>query len=403
MTDASTRQTNELVESKVAGKRSRRAFIQRLLALGLSASAAGAILAACGAAVSSAQPTNAPSSAAPASAAPASAAPSSTEPSSAAPSAAAGGTVVFTSWGGSYQQAEDQAWLKPYAQKTGANVLQDSPPDYSKIKAMVEAGQVTWDVVDVEGEFGLDKDGSILEPIDYAVVSKAGVESGAATYRVPFMTYSSVLGYNTSATKGKVPSGWADFFDLKNFPGKRGVPTDAHDGLFEAALLADGVAPEQIYPIDVDRALAKLSTIKDQLVYTTSSAQKQDLLSTGETAMGFIGNGRAYAAKKDGHPVDVAWNGHVDFADYLVVPKGSPNKATAMDLINYIVAPENNAELSKYISYSPANTQAKIPAGVAADELTSSHLDVPYVLFNDEWWAANYDAVNAKYQAWKQN
>jgi putative spermidine/putrescine transport system substrate-binding protein len=399
MTDASRRETIELVESYMTGQMSRRVFIQRLLALGLSASAAGAILAACNAAVSSPspQPSSAPASAPPASAAPVSAAPS----SEALPNLA-GQSIVFVSWGGSYQEAEDNAWLKPFAAATSAKILQDSPPDYSKIKAMVEAGQVTWDVIDVEGEFGLDRDGPILEPIDYTVVSKKGVETGATTYRVAFMTYSSVLGYNSSSTKGKVPSGWTDFFDLTAFPGKRGVPTDAHDGLFEACLLADGVAQDQIYPIDADRALAKLTTIKDQLVFTTSSAQKQDLLSTGETAMGFIGNGRAYAAKKEGHPVDVAWSGHVDFADFLVVPKGSPNRAAAMNLIAYIVAPENNAELSKYISYSPANSSAKIPEGVAADELTSSHLDVPYVIFSDEWWSANYDAVNAKYQAWKQ-
>jgi putative spermidine/putrescine transport system substrate-binding protein len=363
----------------------RGASIRRLLAFAMSTILAGAILGACtSASTPSATPTAAASAAA-------------------SPSSVAGGTVVFVSYGGSYQEAEDNAWLKPFAQATGAKVLQDSPTDYSKIKAMVEAGQVTWDVVDVEGEFGLDKDGAILEPIDYSVVSKDGVDKGATTYRVAFMTYSSVLGYNSEKTGGKAPETWADFFDLTKFPGKRGVPTDAHDGLFEAALLADGVAPDQIYPIDVDRALAKLSTIKNELVFTTSSAQKQDLLSTGETVMGFIGNGRAYTAKKEGHPVEVQWNGHIDFGDFLVVPKGSPNKDTAMKLIAYIVAPENNGALSQFISYSPANTKATLPSGASPDELTSSYLDLPHVTFDDEWWAANYDATNAKYQAWKQS
>jgi putative spermidine/putrescine transport system substrate-binding protein len=382
MTDESTRRTVQLVESYMTGEMTRRVFIQRLLALGLSLSAVGAILAACGAS------TSTPSGA--------------TAPSGQPPTpAGAGGSVVFVSWGGSYQEAETNAWLKSFAKDTGIEVLQDSPPDYSKIKAMVEAGQVTWDVVDVEGEFGLAKDGPILEPIDYSVVPKAGVEGGATTYRVEFMTYSSVLGFNTAKLGNKTPAGWSDFFDLTNFPGKRGVPTDAHDGLFEACLLADGVTPDQIYPIDVDRALAKLSAIKGQLVFTTSSAMKQDLLSTGETAMGFIGNGRAYAAKDSGQPVDVQWNGHIDFGDYLVVPKGSPHKAAAMQLIAYIVAPEHNGALSEYISYSPANTNATLPAAAKPEELTSNYLNLSHVSFSDEWWATNYQAVNDKYQAWK--
>jgi putative spermidine/putrescine transport system substrate-binding protein len=362
--------TDQVVRAYLRGETTRRAFLQQLLALGLSGPAISALVAARG---------------------------------SSTATAATGGPVTFVSWGGSFQDAETKAWLTPYTTSTGIKIPQDSPPDYSKIKAMVEARQVIWDVVDVEGEFGLAKDGPMLEPIDYTVVSKSGLEGGASTYRVAFMTYSSVLGFNTAKTGGKTPSGWADFFDLKAFPGKRGVPTDAHDGLFEACMLAAGVAPKDVYPIDVDRALAKLTSIKNQLVFTTSSAQKQDLLSTGETVMGFIGNGRAYAAKHGGRPVDVQWNGHIDFGDYLVVPKGSPNKADAMKLIAYIVSPEHNGALSEFISYSPANTKATLPAAAKANELTSSYLHLPHVSFNDEYWATNYQAINDKYQAWKQS
>jgi putative spermidine/putrescine transport system substrate-binding protein len=393
MTDPSTHSTEELVQTYMTGAMSRRVFIKRLLALGFSVSAVGAILAACNAAVSSLAPSAAASAAA--SAAPV---------ASPSPSAAAvAGPVTFVSFGGSYQEAETNAWLKSFATDTGIQVLQDSPSDYSKIKAMVEAGQVTWDVVDVEGEFGLAKDAAILEPIDYSIVQKGGVETGASTYRVEFMTYSSVLGFNTTKTGGKTPAGWADFFDLTKFSGKRHVPTDAHDGLFEATLMADGVAPDKVYPIDVDRALAKLTVIKKQLIYTTSSAQKQDLLSTGEAAMGFIGNGRAYAAKDGGHPVDVQWSGHVDFGDFLVIPKGSPHKDAAMQLIAYIVSTEHNGALSGFISYSPANTNSKLPAAAKPKELTSSYLDLPHVNFDDQYWATNYQAVNDKYQAWKQS
>ena len=166
---------------------------------------------------------------------------------------------------------------------------------------MVEAGQVTWDVVDVEGEFGLAKDAAILEEIDYSIVQKAGVETGASTYRVEFMTYSSVLGFNTEKTGGKKPAGLGRLLR----PGE--VPRQAPRPDGRPRRPVRGVPPgrrrraDKVYPIDADKTLAKLSAIKDQLIFTTSSAQKQDLLSTGEAVMGFIGNGRAYAAK-NGRP-----------------------------------------------------------------------------------------------------
>jgi putative spermidine/putrescine transport system substrate-binding protein len=331
----------------------------------------------------------------------ASAPPAATEvPASSAP--AASGELTFVSWGGAYQEAQTSAWLDPFAEESGVTVLQDGPPDYSKVQAMVDAGQVTWDVVDVEGDFGLEQNAAILEPIDYTIVDAEGIDDAFATeYRVGHLFFSQVLGYNTETNGGGIPEGWDDFFDLEAFPGKRGLPMAARSGTIELALVADGVEPADLYPLDVERALAKLATIKDEIVFFETSAQVQDLLSTGEVTMALIANGRADAAKKEGQPVAVQWSGQVLQAGYLVVPKGAPNKQAAMELIAFIVGAEHNGKLSEFITYAPTNANAT-PAEAAVPDLPSTHLDGSQIVFNDLYWIENYETVNNRFQQWKQ-
>jgi putative spermidine/putrescine transport system substrate-binding protein len=308
--------------------------------------------------------------------------------------------VTFVSWGGSYQEAETNAWIDPYERDSGTKVLQDNPTDYSKLRAMVDAGHVTWDVVDVEGDFGLDVDAKYLDPIDYSVVDKKPLLAGvASTYRVGIQLYSVVLGYNTSVLGGDVPSGWADFFDPQRFPCKRALQKRASSGILEIALMADGVAPSDIYPIDVDRALHKLDAIKDKIVWFDTGSQTQQLLASGEVCMAAIFNGRAYAAKTADHaPVGVVWDQQVVSADYLVVPKGSPHEDAAMKLIAYITTARAQARLPDFIPYAPVNTQAT-PDPAIATWLPTTHLDSS-LQFDDRWWAANFSAVDQRFQSW---
>ena len=309
-------------------------------------------------------------------------------------------TVTFISWGGSYQEAETKAWIDPFQQESGVHVIQDSPTDYSKLRTMVEARRVSWDVVDVEGDFGLAADAKYLEPIDYGVVDQAKILPGLASkYRVGIELYSVVLGYNTTALNGRVPQGWADFFDMNKFPCKRAVQKKASSGILEIALLAQGVAPAQIYPIDVNPALNEMDKIKDSIVWWDTGSQAQELLASGEVCMAAIFNGRAYAAKtSDQAPVAVNWTNQVLSADYLVVPKGSPHRESAMKLIAYIISPGPQSRLSDYITYAPINSDAS-PNPVVAQDLPTTHLEGS-VRFDDAWWEQNFSAVDQRFQAW---
>ena len=209
--------------------------------------------------------------------------------------------MVFTSWGGTTQDAQTAAWADPFAAETGVAVLQDGPTDYGKIKAMVEAGSVSWDVVDVEGDYAVQAGAAgLLEPLDFTVIDRSKLDPRFVTdHSVGSFYYSFVIGCNQDAVAA-CPATWAELFDTEAFPGKRTFYKWSAPGVIEAALLADGVAPADLYPLDLDRAFAKLDTIKDEIIWWSSGAQSQQLLASAEAPMGSFWNGRLTALADSG-------------------------------------------------------------------------------------------------------
>jgi putative spermidine/putrescine transport system substrate-binding protein len=391
-------------------RRSNPAIIVVGLALVASACSGG------GSAATTAPSASASAPPASASAPPASASSAASPSSGASPSAAGnaeictnppkhpGTTLTFTSFGGVYQGAQDEGWLKPYSALTGVTFEQSEDSDNSKIKAQVESGNVEWDVVDVGNDFGLDANKDLLEPLDYTLIDKSQILDGfASDYRVGDITYGVALAYNTDKTAGKVPANWADFFDTAKFPGKRGFWNYSTGGVLEFALMADGVAPKDLYAggqLDIPRALKKLDTIKSDIRWWKSGAESQDLIGAGDVAMTMIWNGRGYSAKHtDGKPVEIQWNQQILTADYFVVPKGTPNKQVAMEFIAWALCANNNAAVSNKIPYGPTNKNAKPNPSVVAD-LAVTNADENTAYFNDEYLVNNFDTINAQFQAW---
>ena len=351
-------------------------------------------------------------SAAPSSAAPASE-PAPSDSGGASPSAAGsaacnpprqeGVTLSFTSFGGVYQEAQRMAWLEPYTELTGVQFQEDENSSNATIKTQVESGQVTWDVVDVGNDFGLDVHKDLLEPLDYTLIPKdeLNADLGITDYRIPDITYGVVLAYNTEATAGKVPEGWADYFDTAKIPGKRGAWDYSEGGMLEFALMADGVKPADLYPLDLERATKKLDTIKDDIVFWSSGAESQELIGSGEVAMTMIWNGRGWSAKNiDKKPVEIQWNQQIVTADYLVIPKGSPNKDAAMKFIAYTACADVNAGPSEFIPYGPTNKNATANPAMVND-LSVTNADENSAYFDDTYLAENFDEIDAAWQAWK--
>lgn len=313
--------------------------------------------------------------------------------------------LVLVDWGGAITEAHEEAIIKPFEKEFNVDVVVNTPTDYGKFKAMVESGNVEWDVVNVDSDFVIrGANNGLLEKLDYDIIDKTGVmEELVHDYGIGAELFSVAISYNTDAySEGNHPKNWTEFWDTEKFPGERTLwkyPT----GTFEAALLADGVKPDELYPLDVDRALKSLDKIKSEVsTWWTTGAQPPQLLASGEVKLAAAWNGRVMSAKAEGAPETVEYNNAVLMSDSWVVPKGTPNKDLAMEFINFAVEKNNQAEFSKLIPYSPANLDAL----ELLDEETVANLGQTgknresQVVVDLEWWVENFDEVNERFQEW---
>jgi putative spermidine/putrescine transport system substrate-binding protein len=312
------------------------------------------------------------------------------------------GSITFTSFGGPYQDAIQRAWLDPFqAANPGVKIIQDQPTDYAKLEAMVKANAVVWDVVDVDSQYGLKSATPFLTPIDCKVVDCSALPQ-AGLLRVPTAQSTALMAYRTDKIKNP-PQTWADYFDLDKFPGKRSFWR--HPGLsneLEFALLADGVAVKDLYPLDVERALKKLDTIRDQIIWYTDIQAGAQLLADGEVLIGRTFGTRVLSLKKDGVPVEAIWNQGATGSNYLTVPKGTKNEAAAMALVAWITSNEHNADLTKYWPAAPANpTAAKTitKSNPFYPYLASTHADVTFNM-NDQYYDTNLKKLDARINQW---
>jgi len=221
-------------------------------------------------------------------------------------------------------------------------------------------------------------------------------------YGVGCIVWSYNLGYSTTAFANGAPGSWADLFDLKKFPGKRTV-LDQPVASLEVALLADGVAPDKLYPLDVERAFKKLNEIKGQTVFWTTNSQSQQLFVDREVVAGIILNGRVYDAAQKGAKIALSWEQNMQAVDYLVVPKGSRNRAAAMRLIDTMTVAENQAKVANLIAYSPTNIEAykTIDAKLEPWLCTTPENTKKGFVMSQLYWRDHLKELTERWTAWK--
>lgn len=312
--------------------------------------------------------------------------------------------LVVVSWGGDYQDAQDKAMFQPFMKDTGVKLTVDGPVNIGKVKSMVDSGNIQWDVVDALGQ-DIPKlvSQGLLEPIDYSIVDKTDLMEGAAgEYDVDIDFYSTVLSYNTkNLPNGKTPESWADFFDTKTFPGNRSLYKSPITTL-EIALLADGVSKDKLYPLDVDRAFKVLDKIKDDIIWWEQGAQPAQLLSDKEVVMAAAWNARVASAISSGQTLGYTYNQGILDAESWVVVKGSKNKQTAMEFINYASKAKPQADLLSIMPYGPTNTKAfELMDAEYAKTLPTHEDNVGKQLFLDvDYWNEHFDEINDRFQEW---
>ena len=310
--------------------------------------------------------------------------------------------IVVVNWGGDAVAAMTKAWAEPFNAKGGLKAVVDGAgPSSAKIKAMVESGKVTWDVVDrnliAALELGRQ---NLLEKIDYSIVDKLKVRPGhAGEWGVGSYIYANVLTYQADAWGGRKPATWRDFWNLKDFPGKRTLRKHI-DGQLEAALLADGVPRDKLYPIDVKRALDKIKEIKKDTIFWSTGAESQQLFRDKEVVMGGLWNTRAMVARKESDgKVDFTFNEGSAWVGAWLVPKGNP---AGKDVFNYIAStqdPAQQAELFKLLGNGPVNPAASALVAGDLKVLDPSNPEnyAAQIPADPEWYAANSATVLNQY------
>ncbi len=333
-------------------------------------------------------------------------------------------SLSIVSWGGAYTASQVSAYHEPWTKKTGDTIVNvdKAQAALAGLRAQVEAGNVTWDLVDMlpsEAQIAcdeglvdiIDHDKDLAASPDGVPPSKDFIAGSLSECFVPQIVYSNIIAYNTTMFSGKQPTTMKDVFDLTGFPGKRSLQKKPINNL-EWALMADGVAADKVYEMlgteeGVNRAFAKLDTIKDNVIWWEEGAQPPQLLADKEVAFASGYNGRIFnATVNENQPFQIIWDAQVFELDGWVVPKGKLDKVKAY--LSFATDTQRLADQAKYISYGPA----RISSAALVSKHATTGIDMkPHMPTygpnfktalhkNDEFWADHLDELTERFNAW---
>jgi putative spermidine/putrescine transport system substrate-binding protein len=316
--------------------------------------------------------------------------------------------IVIRDPGGPYAEGFTEAFHKPFKAATGIESVgvagQHEPT--SLIKGMVDTKSYTWDMALLSraAHDQLVAEGAYLEPLN---VDTPFIRSTPKQYVTPTFAgnnvFSAILAYRKDAFKDrKPPASWADFWNVKEFPGRRALRKHPFDTI-EEALLADGVPSDKLYPLDFDRAFKSLDRIKkDIAVWWTGGAQTSQLLKTGEVDMCPTWNARAQAVIDEGAPVEIVWNQNIWSSEGWCIIKGTPKADMCREFIKFAVDPARQAAWTKYIAYGPTHPDAykHIPEARAKALPTYPANQKGAVEVDNPFWSKHKDKITERMNAW---
>ncbi len=314
--------------------------------------------------------------------------------------------IIVADPGGAYGEAFRKAFYDPFEKATGIrviNVAREAEPT-AQIKAIVETKSYTWDAsILTMAARDILQGQNLLDTIDVAPADTAGMLPEAVTpYWLGTDMYATLFAYRTDKFKVEAPQSWADFWDVKRFPGRRSLSKSPIDTL-EQALLADGVPVDKLYPLDLDRAFKSLDRIKSHVaVWWTGGAQSAQIIQSGEVDMVAIWNGRAQSVLDGGAPIKLVWNQGIYSVEGFSIPKGGPRVAAVRQFIKFCANAERQAAYTQFLSYGPTNTDAYkfIPKERAA-MLPSSPENLKSMVKQDEkWWGQHRANALERFNTW---
>jgi putative spermidine/putrescine transport system substrate-binding protein len=315
--------------------------------------------------------------------------------------------IVVSDPGGPYTTAYREAFYDPFEKATGIKVVsvaRESQP-VAQFAAMVETKNYVWDVttLTLSADIPYLESKGLLEPIGLKASDYPDIMPDAITPNwLGVDVYSTVLAYRTDKFGQNGPKSWADFWDVKRFPGRRCLRRSPLDTL-EQGLLADGVSLDKLYPLDVDRAFKSLDKIKPYInIWWTSGAQAMQAIQSGDVDMISAWNGRAQAAKDSGAPVKIVWNQGLYSIEGWGIPKGTPHADAAKQFVRFCADAKLQALFTRTLAYGPTNRKAFesitpqrasiLPT--APDNIRDMRLPSP------QWWEANREKVTERFNSW---
>jgi putative spermidine/putrescine transport system substrate-binding protein len=305
---------------------------------------------------------------------------------------------VFGSPGGVSTEANQEIFWKPFTARTGIEIIAEVPSSFGKLRAMVQSGKVTaslWDLGTLQLEQAKALD--LIEPIDWDQISPGPMfPEMRQQYGFGQTYFSTVMAWRADV---KAPQSWQDFWNVKDFPGKRALRKHI-DGQLEAALLADGVAPKDLYPIDLKRALNKIKELKPHCIFWSTGAESQQVLRDKEVTMANVWNTRASVLRRESkQKIDFHYNEALLWVGAWIVPKDNPAGKDVFKFMASTQDPARQVELFKLLGNGPVNpaAAAMVPDDLKIIDPSSPENYAKQVPVSAEWYAKNSAAALTAY------
>lgn len=329
------------------------------------------------------------------------------------PARAAGtGVVNFAGFGGSYGDALREVWFEPFEKETGIKVNMGVGASLALAKLQtVNPNGAEWDIIDLPNPaFITAAKENMLLPVDGKIDFSKILPKYVGPYGWSYTTFVYVVGRNKSLiSNAEAPQTWADMWDTKRYSGKRAlnnVNTSAVS--LEAALMAAGVKPTDMYPLDLDRAFASLDRLeRDNIVWGMSLQDPVQQIGSGQTPIGGIYTGRAIMANRQGAGIAYSLKQGIIGGDSLGVIRTSKNKNEAFALLNFIATRGDlSAKFVERTSYGIPHIDVekllpKDARDISAALPTNPVLQETALFNNAEYYAQHMPEVLRRFQEWQ--
>ena len=319
-------------------------------------------------------------------------------------------TINIAGYGGVLNDYLTNVFGKPFAEKTGIGVNFGANASLALAKLQVASGSpAQWDIVVLTGaEYLAAIEQNLIVPYDYNIIDASHVPPQyKQSHGIKLSLYLFAMSWDRrQIPDDKAPRSWAEFWDTNRFKGKRSLYSNVSDGsVLEGALLADGVALDKLYPLDVDRALRSLERLgRGNIIWHTTNQEPIQQLTSGAVSLATAFDGRIILANRAGADLGFAPEYSAVSGNPYCVVRTSAHQREAFQLLNYMLTETKaDAQYMELTNYAVPNTAALplVSAAVRAILPTSPALQDKVFIKDDVWWAANLQSASQKFKEWQ--